>query len=168
METFDEKGTLRVGLDTDPTGSGPNGLGVYDANGKLRIGVSQSLADGNAFYLEDKDGTTVRGVLYSGDAGDAVNLDLFDAAGTFRTGLDYDPTIHFFNGFVSQDGSGHNLSPLGNVLAPSGVLAANDSFMQLLDTTGTVRVAEFQNSTNQGGVDYNAGSTTVQGSWGNP
>ena len=57
---------------------------------------------------------------------------------------------------------------MGNVLAgtTSPIIPANDSFMSLLDTSGTTRVVEFQNSTNEGGVDYNAGSTTRAGKLG--
>ena len=40
--------------------------------------------------------------------------------------------------------------------------------MKFSDTTGALRLFEFQNSTNEGGVDFNPGSTTIQGSWGNP
>jgi len=47
-------------------------------------------------------------------------------------------------------------------------LQANESLMQLDDASGTLRLIEFQNSTNEGGVDFNSGSTTAQGAWGNP
>ncbi len=92
----------------------------------------------------------------------------FDAAGGYRAGIGYDPTTALFNGFSTADGSGHTLAVLGNALATSGILAPNDSFMDLSDTSGTERVFEFQNSTNEGGIDFNPGSTTVQGGWGNP
>jgi len=168
LASFDSNGTLRSELGTDPTGTGHNGLAVYDANGSLRLGTTQSVANGNAFFLKDHDGTTLRGSLFSDDAGDSVSLNLLDATGVFRTGLVYDPTTHFFNGFTTQDGSGHPLSLLGNTLAASGMLAANDSFMSLSDTTGTLRVTEFQNSTNEGGISFAPGSTTHGPGWGNP
>lgn len=167
VASFDSNGTLRAELGTDPTGAAHNGLGVYDASGNVRLGVTQSVANGNAFFIKDAD-ATLRGSLFSDDAGDSISLNLLDATGTFRTGLVYDPTTHFFNGFTTQDGSGHTLSALGNTLAASGILAANDSFMTLFDTTGTTRVTEFQNSTNEGGVNFAPGSTTPGTGWGNP
>jgi hypothetical protein len=106
-----------------------------------------------------------------GDAvdGSSSGVSLFDASGGFRTGIQYDPTTAFFNGFVSQDGSGHNLSVLGNVLATNGILAPNDSFMDLFDTTGQIRLFEYQNSTKEGGLVFDpAAGTTSEGSWGDP
>lgn len=169
LATFDASGTLRTYVGTDQTGVGPNGLAIFDANGEPRIGVAQSAAEGNAFYLQDADGKTLRGAFTATDSGSAVDLAIFDATGAVRTGVEYDPSTTFFNGFYSQDGSGHNLSLLGNVLAgTTSALSANDSFMSLLDTSGTTRVTEFQNSTNEGGVNFNPGSTTPEGGWGNP
>ena len=94
---------------------------------------------------------------------------LYDSSGNLRNGIEYYPPENF-NGFFSQDGAGDTLSAFGNFLSTESAASqqANESFMDLSDTSGTLRLFEFQNSTNEGGVDFDAGSTTVQGTWGNP
>lgn len=178
--------------------SGKPNLVFFDGSGKTVLGVGLTsnaagitVVDGNSILAGSGIARNTWGITNSGalsgiggatfDAdgkqrtrwGDAIDdsssgIQFDDSNGAFRTGVEYDPTTAFFNGFSTYDGSGHPLSVLGNVLATEGPLSANDSFMELLDTTGQLRVLEFQNSTNEGGVDYNEGAgTTVQGGWGN-
>jgi hypothetical protein len=154
------------------------GVAVYDDNaaipggsGKVRalFGVNPPLnAEGAATY-------TVSGALQSsvGSAEDATFSGAFfyDASGGLRSGVEYDPAASInFSGVFSQDGSGHSLSALGSAIAASTPLSeqANQSFMSLSDTS-LPRIYEFQNSTNQGGVDYDPGDfPTPDKGWGNP
>jgi hypothetical protein len=127
------------------TGSGPLagiGGGTFDANGKQRTGWGDAVDDSES------------------------NISFYDANGGFRTGVEYFPPTAY-NGFLSQDGSGNNLSLLGSVLAPVGIFAANDSFMQLIDTTGQIRVIDLKNSTNDGGLAFSP-TNVFDGGWGNP
>ena len=81
MASSDASGTVRTYVGTDPTGSGPNGLVVFDARGNVRIGVEQSAARGNAFFLQDPDGTTLRGALTATDSGSrSVSISLMRPA----------------------------------------------------------------------------------------
>jgi hypothetical protein len=141
---FDGTGTLRNGLVYDPA-TNFNGSFSNDASGNGRSSVG-SAVDGS----------------YSGEF-------ISDAAGKLRDQILYIPSGNF-NGFQSYDGANHNLSSLGNFLVDNAALAqqANESFMLLSDTS-LPRVFEFQDSTNEGGVDYDPGKfPTFQGGWGNP
>ena len=141
---YDATGVTRTGLDFDP---GTNFTGSFsnDASGNSRSSMGSGV-DGS----------------YSGSF-------ISDAAGKLRDQTIYVPSSNF-NGTQSYDGAGHSLSTVGNFLvndAPHSI-EANQSFLDLSDTVGTLRVFEFQNSTNEGGIDFDPGSTTVQGAWGNP
>ena len=154
VSLFDGSGDLRTGVQVLPSS---NFVGFYSGlytvtGGKgtplVFTGSNQSLV-GNAY-----DKTSSFGFLY-------------DSSGNMRNGLEYNPSLNF-NGFISQDGANHLLSAIGNGLTTTSSLQANESLMQLDDASGTLRLIEFQNSTNEGGVDFNSGSTTAQGAWGNP
>jgi hypothetical protein len=141
---YDATGVIRTGLDYDP---GTNFTGSFsnDASGNSRSSMGSGV-DGS----------------YSGSFID-------DAAGKLRDQTVYAPFSNF-NGTQSYDGAGHSLSTVGNFLvndAPHSI-EANQSFVSLQDTAATLRVFEFQNNTNEGGIDFDPGSTTVQGAWGNP
>jgi len=147
----------------------PSGLELYDGTGTFRTGIQVNPATDfvgffSGIYTKTAINESLIGNAYDNSASYAF---LYDSSGNLRNGIEYNPPVNF-NGFFSQDASGDVLSLLGNVLATTGILAPNDSLMELLDTSGTERLIEFQNSTNEGGVDFNAGSTTVQGGWGNP
>ena len=143
-DLFDATGVIRTGLTYDP---GTNFTGSFsdDASGNTRSAVGSGV-DGS----------------YSGEF-------VYDEAGKLRDQTIYVPSANF-NGSQSQDGAGHALSSVGNFLVDDAphLIEANESFMDLSDIAGTLRVFEFQNSTNEGGIDFDPGSTTVQGSWGNP
>jgi hypothetical protein len=143
-DLFDATGVIRTGLTYDP---GTNFTGSFsnDASGNTRSAVGSGV-DGS----------------YSGTFVD-------DAAGKLRDQTIYVPSANF-NGSQSQDGAGHPLSTVGNFLVNDAphLIEANQSFLSLSDTAGTLRLFEFQNNTNEGGIDFNPGSTTVQGFWGNP
>jgi hypothetical protein len=172
--------TIRLSLGSSLDGTTfPSEVGLFDTAGKLRTGLQVTpsinfVGFGTGIYtVSGGHGSpiTITGTNESlvGNAYDnsASFASLYDSSGHLRNGIEYDPAFNL-NGFFSQDGSGHTLSILGNVLATAGGLGPNDSFMELLDTAGTQRVTEFQNHTNEGGIDFNPGSTTVQGGWGNP
>ena len=174
---LDSSGKLVVGMGI----VGPNqgaGMSVYDGNAavpggtgkaRLAVGVTPSAnEEGVATY-------TTAGVLQSsvGSAEDGTfSGALFsDASGGLRAGIEYDPAASInFSGVFSNDGSGHTLASLGSAIATSASLdeEENESAMILSDTS-LPRVFEFQNSTNEGGVNYDPGKfPTVQSGWGNP
>lgn len=163
----------RVGLGSSLDGTtSPSALELSDSSGTTRTGlVVNPATDFVGFFSGILTGTS--GPLESlvGNAYDnstSFSL-LYDSSGNLRNGIEYYPPGNF-NGFFSQDGAGHTISSAGNFLTTDAPLLeqANESFLNLSDTTGTLRLLEFQNSTNEGGIDFNPGSTTVQGGWGNP
>jgi hypothetical protein len=143
-DLFDATGVIRTGLTYDP-GTNFTGLFTDDASSNNRASVGSGV-DGS----------------YSGEF-------VYDAAGKLRDQTIYIPSANF-NGSQSYDGAGHSLSTVGNFLVDDAAhsIEANESFVDLSDIAGTLRVFEFQNSTNEGGIDFDPGSTTVQGFWGNP
>jgi len=143
-DLFDAAGVIRTGMAYDP-GTNFDGSFSNDASGNGRSSIGSGV-DGS----------------YSGTF-------ISDEAGKLRDQTVYVPSANF-NGSQSYDGAGHSLSTVGNFLVNDAphLIEANESFVSLQDTTATLRVFEFQNNTNQGGIDFNPGSTTVQGSWGNP
>jgi hypothetical protein len=149
----------------------PSGVSLYDSSGNPRTGIEVNPATNyvgffSGIYTAAGTGPneSIIGNAYDNSASFSF---LYDSSGNVRNGIQYNPSANF-NGFISQDGAGHNLSVLGNAMTTTASEQANQSFMSLYDPTGTLRLVEFQNSTNQGGVDYNFGSTTAQSSWGNP
>jgi hypothetical protein len=166
--TFDGNGVVRsvVGSTVDGSISFAN---LYDATGVARTGLLYD--PGTNFtgsYSDDASGNN-RSSMGSGVDGSYSGSFIYDAAGDLRDQTIYVPSANF-NGTQSQDGAGHELSTVGDFLVanPASNIEANQSFFSLNDTTGTLRLFEFQNSTNEGGIDFNPGSTTVQGGWGNP
>ena len=175
--------TLPASFSTCPTGAtGPNEsiIGnaydnsasyaqMFDSSGNLRNGIEYYPPDNfNGFFSQDGSGHNMSNIGNASDNSSSYAW-LFDSSGNLRNGIEYYPPANF-NGFFSQDGAGHSLSSVGNFLITDAGLSeqANESYLDLSDTTGTLRLFEFQNSTNEGGIDFNPGSTTVQGSWGNP
>jgi hypothetical protein len=187
-------GKARATFGVTPSGPGAGvGMGTYDGNGVQRS-ADGSLVDGSIAFtdLYDAAGVIRTGLTYdpgtnftgsfsndasgngrtsmgSGVDGSYSGEFISDAAGKLRDQTVYVPSANF-NGTQSYDGAGHSLSTLGNFLVDDAphLIEANESFVSLQDTAATLRVFEFQNSTNEGGIDFNPGSTTVQGSWGNP
>jgi hypothetical protein len=187
-------GKVRASFGVTPSGSGAGvGMGTFDGNGVVRS-ADGSTVDGSIAYTDlfDATGTIRTGLTYdpatnftgsfsddasgknrsslgSGVDGAYSGAFIYDAAGKLRDQTIYVPSANF-NGSQSYDGAGHSLSTMGNFLvddAPN-LIQANESFVSLQDTAATLRVFEFQNSTNEGGLDFDPGSTTVQGGWGNP
>lgn len=174
---FDSSGKLVVAMGIVGTGLGA-GMSVYDNNAaipggtgipRVEVGVTPGAnEEGIATY-------TAAGLVQSsvGSAEDGTFSGglFYDASGSLRAGIEYDPAASInFSGVFSQDGSGHNLSSLGSAIAASTPLdeEANESAMILSDTS-LPRVFEFQNSTNEGGVNYDPGDfPTVESGWGNP
>jgi hypothetical protein len=169
---------LEIGSSTDGT-TYPSSVALYDQTGLERTGIQVSPSnDFVGFFSGTYTETGGKGspLAFSGpNESEIGNLYdnsasfsyMFDSSGNLHNGIEYLPSVNF-NGFVGTDGDGHVLSLIGNGLTTVGSEQANESFMDLYDTTGTLRLLEFQNSTNEGGVDYNPGSTSVQGAWGNP
>ncbi len=167
---------MEIGSTLDGT-TVPSEVWLYDSAATLRTGVEVDPSTDfvgffSGIYTESAD-AIVTGTPESliGNASDnsASYAWLYDSSGNLRDGIQYNPSVNF-NGFFSQDAAGDALSSVGNFLTtvPAASEQANESFMHLSDTTGALRLFEFQNSTNEGGVDFNPGSTTIQGSWGNP
>jgi hypothetical protein len=187
-------GKVRASFGVTPSGSGAGvGMGTFDGNGVQRSSEG-SAVDGSIAYsvVADATGVVRTGLDYepsinftgsfSNDAsgnnrtavGSAIDGSysgtfVKDEAAQLRDQIVYVPSANF-NGSQSQDGAGHPLSSVGNFLVDDAphFIQANESFVSLQDTAATLRVFEFQNSTNEGGIDFNPGSRTVQGSWGNP
>ena len=187
-------GKLRASFGVTPSGplSGV-GTGSYDGNGVLRSSIG-STVDGSIGFaaLYDASAVSRTGLLYdpgtnfngsfsndasgnnrssmgSGVDGSYSGTFISDEAGKLRDQTVYVPSANF-NGSQSYDGAGHALSTVGNFLVNDAphLIEANESFVSLQDTAATLRLFEFQNNTNEGGIDFNPGSTTVQGFWGNP
>jgi hypothetical protein len=137
-------GVVRADFGVTPSGtSAGEGIGTFDSTGNQR-----------SFVGSAPDGSLAGGYFY-------------DATGTIRTGVQYDPAINF-NGVFSDSETGVNLFSAGSVIAATSSLQEDESFMDLSDTSATLRLIDFQNTTNEGGLVYNPGSTTVDGDWGNP
>jgi hypothetical protein len=166
--TFDGNGVLRSSIGSAVDGSSA-GVGFLDATGVTRTGLTYDPATNFTGFFSEDPSTKTRSAVGSGVDGSFSGSFIYDAAGDLRDQTIYIPSANF-NGSQSQDGAGHELSTVGNFLVadPANNIEANQSFLSLNDTTGTLRLLEFQNSTNEGGIDFNPGSTTVQGSWGNP
>ena len=185
-------GKIRVSFGVTPSGpSAGVGMGTYDGNGVVRS-ADGSTVDGSISYTDLYDATGVirTGLTYdpsinftgsfsddasgnsrssvgSGVDGSYSGVFVDDGAGKLRDQIIFVPSANF-NGTQSYDGAGHNLSSVGNFLIAGSGVEANESFMTLSDTS-LPRVFEFQNSTNQGGVDYNPGAfPTPDHGWGNP
>ena len=173
--------TRRIELGTTLDGTTvPSALNLYDSSGIFRTGMQVSPSTNfvgffTGIYTESGGSgsplsfsginESLVGNAYDNSASYAF---LYDKSGNLRNGIEYFPSFNF-NGFLSQDGSAHNLSLLGNALTTTSSAQANMSYMDLLDTTGTQRVLEFQNSTNEGGAAANPGGALGSGGvWGNP
>lgn len=169
--------------------NGTPALQFYDANGKqvLSVGYNSTSAgiaafDGNALFpgsgivrntwLEyNVGGGFVGNVTYDPSGQQRTSVGQFladnstagffvkDGNGDIRNGLIYE-TTPAFNGVFSEDAKGDVLSLLGDNLS-------GNSFMNLLDTAGVLRVNEFQDSTNEGGIATSP-TNTFDGAWGNP
>ena len=166
--TFDGNGVVRsvVGSTVDGSISFAN---LYDATAVARTGLLYDPATNfTGSFSNDASGNT-RSSMGSGVDGSYSGSFIDDAAGKLRDQTVYVPASNF-NGTQSYDGAGHSLSTVGNFLVNNAAqsIEANESFVDLSDTAATLRVFEFQNTTNEGGIDFDPGSTTVQGAWGNP
>ena len=166
--TFDGNGVVRsvVGSTVDGSISFAN---LYDATAVARTGLLYDPATNfTGSFSNDASGNT-RSSMGSGVDGSYSGSFIDDAAGKLRDQTIYVPSSNF-NGTQSYDGAGHSLSTVGNFLVNNAAqsIEANESFVDLSDTAATLRVFEFQNTTNEGGIDFDPGSTTVQGAWGNP
>jgi hypothetical protein len=151
----------------------PSNVDLYDSSGNMRTGITVSPSTNYVGFFSGSytpEGTgpneSITGNAYDNSASYSF---VYDSSGNLRNGIQYNPSVNF-NGFVSQDGAGHSLASVGNFLTTNAGLSeqANESYLDLSDTSGTLRLFEFQNSTVEGGVDFAPGSTTVLGSWGNP
>lgn len=158
---FDRNGKTVVGVGIDPNGIGA-GIAVLDGNTLLpgtgtarnAWGVTTSGPQaGIGDTTFDRNGTER---TRWGDAIDdsLSGYFLFDATGGLRTGVEYDPAVNF-NGFFGQDGSGHNLSLLGNATDNTA------SFMQLFDSSGVQRVRGVQSGAFEALTVYNTAGTQV-------
>jgi hypothetical protein len=168
MGTFDGNGVVRSAEGSTVDGSIAF-TDLFDATGLIRTGLTYDPGTNfTGFFTEDASSNN-RSSVGSGVDGSYSGEFIYDAAGKLRDQTVYVPSSNF-NGTQSYDGAGHSLSTVGNFLVDDAphLIQANESFVDLSDTAGTLRVFEFQNSTNEGGIDFDPGSTTVQGSWGNP
>lgn len=168
MGTADGNGALRSAVGSTVDGSIAYDL-LYDATGVARTGLEYDPGTNFTGSFSNDASGNGRSSMGSGVDGSYSGSFISDAAGKLRDQTIYVPSSNF-NGTQSYDGAGHSLSTVGNFLvndAPHSI-EANQSFLDLSDTVGTLRVFEFQNSTNEGGIDFDPGSTTVQGAWGNP
>jgi hypothetical protein len=166
--TYDGNGTQRSADGSAIDGSLAYDV-LYDATAVARTGMEYDPGiNFNGSFSDDASGNN-RSSFGSGVDGSYSGAFIYDAAGKLRDQTIYIPSANF-NGTQSYDGAGHPLSSEGNFLVNNAAqsIEANQSFVDLSDTAGTLRVFEFQNSTNEGGVDFDPGSTTVQGFWGNP
>ena len=166
--SYDGNGVLRSSIGSAVDGS-IGFAALYDASAVSRTGLLYDpVTNFNGSFSNDASGNT-RTAVGSGVDGSYSGTFVDDEAGKLRDQTIYVPSANF-NGSQSQDGAGHALSTVGNFLVNDAphLIEANQSFLSLGDTAGTLRVFEFQNNTTQGGIDFNPGSTTVQGSWGNP
>ena len=166
--TFDGNGVVRSAGGSTVDGSIAFAA-LYDATGVSRTGLTYDPGINFTGSFSNDASGDVRSSVGSGVDGSYSGAFIYDAAGKLRDQIIYVPSVNF-NAFQTQDGAGHALAAVGNFLVDDAphLIQANESFLDLSDTAGTLRVFEFQNSTNEGGIDFNPGSTTVQGSWGNP
>ena len=166
--TSDGNGVVRTAVGSAFDGSIAYDV-LYDATGVARTGLEYDPGTNfNGSFSNDASGNN-RSSMGSGVDGSYSGSFISDEAGKLRDQTIYVPSSNF-NGSQSYDGAGHSLSTVGNFLVNDAphLIEANQSFVSLQDTAGTLRVFEFQNNTNEGGIDFNPGSTTVQGAWGNP
>ncbi|MGA9721310.1 MAG: hypothetical protein WBQ86_02550 [Candidatus Binatus sp.] len=168
--TFDGNGVLRSSVGSAVDGSSA-GVGFLDATGVTRTGLTYDPATNFTGFFSDDPSTKTRSAVGSGVDGTFSGSFIYDAAGDLRDQTIYVPSANF-NGTQSQDGAGHPLASVGNFLVDDAphLIQANESFMTLSDTS-LPRIFEFQNSTNQGGLDYNPGAfpTPDDGNgWGSP
>ena len=168
MGTFDGNGVVRSAEGSTLDGS-ISFTDLFDATGTIRTGLTYDPGTNFTGSFSDDASGNNRSSVGSGVDGSYSGSFVYDAAGKLRDQTVYVPSANF-NGSQSYDGAGHSLSTVGNFLVDDAPLfhEANESFVSLQDTAATLRVFEFQNSTNEGGIDFDPGSTTVQGSWGNP
>lgn len=177
---LDNSGKLVMGVGVDgaatiPTGH-PVGITVVDGNADIPGGTGVTRAtfgvtpSGSAAGegMGTFDATAVER-SFAGSNGTFSGAIFYDPAGALRTGAEYYPSGNF-NGVFASSETGVTLSVLGSAIAANSStgIQEDESFMDLYDTTGAIRLGDFQNTTNEGGVVYNPGSTTVDGDWGNP
>jgi hypothetical protein len=160
-----------TGVTRSATGSAFDGSIAYDvlsdATGVVRTGLEYDPGVNFTGFFTDDASSNNRSSVGSGVDGTYSGAFIYDAAGKLRDQTIYIPSSNF-NGTQSYDGAGHDLSTLGNFLVAGSGVEANESFMTLSDTS-LPRVFEFQNSTNEGGVDYTPGAfPTPDHGWGNP
>lgn len=157
VNLYDSSGTVRTGVQVNPcTNFVGFFTGIYPTN---PTNSDTTCSTGSTGANE-----SLIGNAYDNSASYSI---LYDSSGNVRNAIQYNPSANF-NGFLSQDGAGDTLSVLGNALTATSSVQANESFMQLLDTNN-LRLSEFQNSTNQGGLDFNpGGAIDSNGGWGNP
>jgi hypothetical protein len=168
MGTFDGTGVQRSADGSTVDGSIAF-TDLFDATGVIRTGLTYDPGTNFTGFFTDDASSNNRTSVGSGVDGSYSGEFVYDAAGKLRDQTIYVPSANF-NGTQSQDGAGHELSTVGTFLVadPAHNIEANQSFLSLNDTTGTLRLLEFQNTTNEGGIDFDPGSTTIQGFWGNP
>jgi hypothetical protein len=166
--TFDANGVVRSVVGSTVDGSIAF-ADLFDATGVIRTGLTYDPGTNFTGLFTDDASSNNRASVGSGVDGSYSGEFVYDAAGKLRDQTIYIPSANF-NGSQSYDGAGHSLSTVGNFLVDDAAhsIEANESFVDLSDIAGTLRVFEFQNSTNEGGIDFDPGSTTVQGFWGNP
>ena len=174
---FDSTGKLVVAMGITGVGQGA-GISVYDGNAAVPGGTGKARVAVGVVPTENAEGIetfTAAGAVQSsvGSAEDGTfsGGSFYDASGGLRAGIEYDPAAAInFSGVYSTDGNGHTLSSLGSAIAASTPLdeEANQSAMTLSDTS-LPRVFEFQNSTHEGGINYDPGDfPTAESGWGNP
>jgi hypothetical protein len=168
MGTFDGNGVERSAEGSTFDGSIAYDV-LYDATGVARTGLEYDPGINFTGFFSDDASTKNRSSMGSGVDGSYSGEFVYDEAANLRDQTIYIPSANF-NGTQSYDGAGHALSTVGTFLVNDAAhsIVANESFLDLSDTAGTLRLFEFQNTTNEGGVDFDPGSTTAQGSWGNP
>ncbi len=174
------KPVVGVGIDPAALPSGhAAGMTIFDGNADIPGGSG----DARAIFGITPSGTggrrrqrhfrlrsgNQRSFVGSAPDGSLAGAYFYDATGTLRTGVQFDPAASInFSGAFSTSESGELLSAVGSAIAANSAYQADESFLSLGDTSGTLRLFEFQNSTNEGGEVFNPGSTTVDGTWGNP
>ena len=166
--TFDGNGVVRSAVGSTVDGSIAYNL-LYDATGVVRTGLEYDPAVNFTGFFSNDASTKNRSSVGSGVDGSYSGSFIYDETASLRDQTIYIPSANF-NGSQSYDGASHALSTVGTFLVNDAAhsIEANQSFLSLNDTTGTLRLLDFQNTTNEGGIDFNPGSTTVQGFWGNP
>jgi len=179
LEFFDTAGkpVIAVGIDplALPTGHAA-GITVFDGNADIPGGSGDARAifgitpsgtgAGEGSGTFDASGSQ-RSFVGSAPDGSYAGAYFDDPTGAIRTGAQYNPSLNF-NGAFSVSETGVLLSAVGSAIAAESGFQTDEAFMSLSDTSGTLRLFDFENSTNEGGEVFNPGSTTVDGTWGNP